>query len=68
MKSFKEYVESRGYEKVPEGNIPAVWFKRNFLPMVVRCTCCEMTMALPSAWMDDNGYTYCADCAGVSAV
>lgn len=66
MKSFKEYIESHGYEKVPESNIPAVWFKRNFLPMVVRCTCCEMTMALPSAWMDDNGYTYCADCAGVN--
>lgn len=68
MKNFKEYVESHGYEKVPEGNIPAVWFKRNFLPMIVQCTCCEMTMALPSAWMDDNGYTYCADCAEVSAV
>ena len=66
MKSFKDYVESHGYEKMPEGNIPSIWFKRNFLPMVVKCTCCEMTMASPSAWVDDNGYTYCGDCAGVS--
>ena len=65
MKNFKEYVESHGYEKIPEGNIPAVWFKRNFLPMVVRCSCCDMTMALPSAWIDDNGYTFCNNCAGV---
>jgi len=66
MKSFKDYVESRGYEKMPEDTIPAVWFKRNFLPMVVACSCCGMTMASPSAWVDSQGYTYCADCAGVS--
>ena len=66
MKSFKEYAESHGYEKMPEGNVPAIWFKRNFLPMIVRCYCCEMTMALPSAWVDDKGYTYCSDCAGVN--
>ena len=65
MKSFKEYVESRGYEKMPEGNIPAIWFKRNFLPMVVRCSCCDMTMASPSAWVDDKGYTYCGTCAEI---
>jgi len=66
MRSFREYVEERGYEKMPEGNIPAIWFKRNFLPMVVKCTCCEMTMASPSAWIDEKGYTYCGECAGVS--
>ena len=66
MMSFKQYVESRGYEKMPEDNVPAIWFKRNFLPMVVRCAHCEMTMASPSAWVDDEGYTYCSDCAGVN--
>ena len=24
-----------------------------------------MTMASPSAWMDDEGYTYCSDCADI---
>ena len=65
MKSFNEYVTNQGI-KMPEGNIPGTWFAKNRLPMVVRCCCCDMTMASPSAWIDDNGYTYCSDCAGVS--
>ena len=65
MVSFKEYVEARGIE-IPEGNISGEWFSKYGYPMVVRCACCEMTMAIPSAYVDDEGYTYCADCAGVS--
>ena len=65
MKSFTEYVRDRGIE-IPEKEIPGSWFSRHGYPMVVRCTCCEMTMATPSAWVDDNGYTFCSDCAGVN--
>lgn len=63
--SFKDYVKLRGYEEVPEGNIPKIWFKRNFLPMTMRCVCCEKTIPSPSAWFDRRGYAYCAKCAGV---
>ena len=45
---------------------PGDWFSKHGYPMVVRCACCEMTMAIPSAWIDDEGYTYCSDCAGVN--
>lgn len=65
MKSFKEYIESHEYEKMPKNNISGSWFIQNHLPMVVRCCCCNMTMALPSAWIDDEGYTYCRNCAEV---
>jgi len=65
MKSFTEYVRDRSIE-IPEKEIPGSWFNQHGYPMVVRCTCCEMTMAIPSAWIDDNGYTYCSDCAGVN--
>ena len=65
MQSFKEYIESHGYEKMPESNISGSWFIQNHLPMVVRCCCCDMTMAVPSAWIDDEGYTYCRNCAKV---
>lgn len=64
MVSFKEYVEARGIE-IPEGNISGEWFSKHGYPMVVRCSCCEMTMAIPSAWIDDEGYTYCTDCANI---
>lgn len=64
MKSFFEYVRARGID-IPEGNIPGEWFSKHGYPMVVRCACCEMTMAIPSAWIDDEGYTYCGDCAGI---
>ena len=64
MKSFFEYVRARGID-IPEGNISGEWFSKHGYPMVVRCACCEMTMAIPSAYIDDEGYTLCADCAGV---
>lgn len=64
MVSFRQYVEARGIE-MPKGNIPGEWFSKHGYPMVVRCCCCEMTMAIPSAWIDDEGYTYCGDCADV---
>ena len=65
MKSFREYVEQILGTEMPHGNISGEWFAKNGLPMVVRCCCCDMSMASPSAWIDDEGYTYCADCADV---
>ena len=64
MISFRQYVESMNI-KMPKGNISGAWFAEHGLPMIVKCTCCEMTMASPSAWIDDEGYTYCSDCAGI---
>lgn len=65
MKSFKEYIEQKWNIKVPEGNISGEWFQKNFIPMVVRCACCDMTMASPSAWVDEDGYTFCGNCADI---
>ena len=65
MISFKQYVEQKRNMKMPEGNISGAWFAKNGFPMIVACTCCGMTMASPSAWIDDEGYTYCSDCADV---
>ena len=65
MKTIEQYLkEKRGIE-MPKGEINGTWFAENGLPMVVSCTCCGMTMALPSALIDDEGYIYCASCAGV---
>ena len=64
MKTFYEYVRDRGIE-IPDGNISGEWFTKHGYPMVVRCACCEMTMASPSAWIDDDGYVYCSECAGI---
>lgn len=65
MISFRQYVESMNI-KMPERTIPGSWFAEHGLPMVVKCTCCEMTMASPSAWIDEEGYTFCSSCAEVS--
>ena len=65
MKSFKEYIEQKWNVKVPEGNISGEWFQKNSIPMVVRCSCCDMTMASPSAWVDEDGYTFCGSCANI---
>ena len=65
MKSFFDYVRTELHVSIPEGNIPGSWFAENGICMVVRCSCCGMTMASPSAWIDDDGDTYCADCADI---
>ena len=65
MISFRQYVEQKRNVKMPEGIISGAWFAENGFPMIVACTCCGMTMASPSAWIDDEGYTYCSDCADV---
>lgn len=62
MKTFKEWLRECG-EEMPEGNINGGWFAERGLPMIVECTCCGTTMALPSARIDENDYTFCADCA-----
>lgn len=65
MISFKQYVEQKRNLTMPKGNISGTWFAENGFPMIVACSCCGMTMASPSAWIDDDGYTYCSDCAGI---
>lgn len=62
MKNFYEYMEERDIE-VPENEIPGSWFAEHRFPMVVQCTCCGMTMALPSAFISEDGYTFCDSCA-----
>lgn len=66
MKSFEDFIAEKWNLKMPKGTISGLWFVENGIPMIVHCSCCEMTMASPSAWIDDEGYTYCASCAGVN--
>lgn len=65
MKSFYDYVRNDCKIEIPEGNLSGAWFCENHLVMVVACCCCGMTMTSPSAWIDEEGYTYCSDCAGI---
>lgn len=64
MQTFAEWLKEQYGINLPKGNINGEWFVENGLPIVVRCSCCGMTMASPSAYVDDDGYTYCADCKG----
>lgn len=49
--------------KMPKDIVPGSWFAENGLPMIVECACCGMTIALPSAIVDDDGTCYCPSCA-----
>ena len=64
MTTIRNYLALRMGIGMPSGEISAEWFAKHSLPMIVSCSCCQMTMALPSAWIDENGYLYCDDCAG----
>ena len=64
MKSIHQFLKDEcGIEMPLTGTINGEWFAKNRLPMIVECECCGSTMALPSAFVDDNGYTYCEQCA-----
>ena len=63
MRTAKRYIfEEMGVE-MPKGEINGSWFSENGLPMVVKCSCCGMTMALPSAMVDNDGHCFCSSCS-----
>ena len=64
MTTFRNYWLSNYKENLPEKEIRGDWFAERGLPMIVECCQCCMTMALPCAWIDDDGYCYCDTCAG----
>ena len=63
MKTFKDYIKDNYNLTMPEPTVSGGWFVENGFPMIVACTCCGMTMALPSAMIDDDGQCYCSSCA-----
>ena len=64
MKSFAKWLKENYDAEMPKGTVDAGWFYEHGLPMIVECKCCTMTMALPSALIDDEGNVYCSDCGG----
>lgn len=64
MTTFRNYIAANYGLEMPEKEVPGSWFTENGFPMIVTCKCCGMTMALPAAWIDDDGYCFCNDCAG----
>ena len=64
MRTFRKFIKDEFNIDMPHGNVPGTWFAENGLVMIVACTCCGMTMASPSALIDDDGHCYCSSCAG----
>ena len=60
----KQWIKEELNIEMPNGDISGEWFAENNLPMIVKCTCCAMTMALPSAMINNEGEIFCPDCAG----
>lgn len=65
MRIAKQWLKEELNIEMPEGNINGEWFVQNQLPMIVRCTCCDSTMILPSAMINDEGEIFCPSCAGI---
>lgn len=66
MKTFRAYIHDEFGIEVPHDSIPGTWFSENGIPMVVSCSCCGMTMASPSALIDEDGCCYCSSCGGTT--
>lgn len=64
MKKFAEWLKTECNEEMPEGNINGSWFAERGFPMIVSCSGCGMTMALPSAYINEDGMCFCSNCAG----
>ena len=66
MKQFKDwYKEVSGKERSSGALHNGNRIMERGLPIVVSCTCCESTLLLPGAYLDDEDYIYCPSCAGV---
>ena len=63
MRTAEEYIFEEMGVKMPKDNISGAWFAENDLPMIVCCTYCDTSMALPYAMIDDDGTIYCSSCA-----
>ena len=59
MKTFQNWFsENYPNEEFPKGNINGKWFVDHNIPMIVSCTYCGATMALPSALIDNEGQVF----------
>ena len=67
MKKFKEwYKDVTGIEPDYEtAKDKLLWCKEEGVPMIVSCTCCESTMIVFNAFVDDEDHVYCPSCAEV---
>ena len=64
MKTFAEWFNENFEEDLSKETINGQWFSDHGFPMLVHCTCCGITMILPSAYIDDKDYIYCSSCKG----
>lgn len=67
MKTFHQWYKEVSGKDISEQKIfSGEWFAERGLPMIVECTCCRATMALPTAFIDEEDYLYCSTCADES--
>ena len=64
-KNFKSWAKEHSLKFPETDTVNGQWFADNDLPMIVHCTCCGSTMALPSAYLDEDDYIYCGSCIDI---
>ena len=64
IRTAKQWIREELNIEMPSGDIDGEWFVKNNLPMIVKCSCCEMSMVLPSAMINDEGEIFCPSCVG----
>ena len=64
MLTAEKWIKKNIGVEMPKGQINGEWFYANDLPMIVQCQCCESTMILPSAMIDEEGNIFCKSCVG----
>lgn len=63
LRTAEQFLREEMDVEMPKGNISGAWFAENGVPMIVSCACCNSTMALPSAMIDEDGSIICSSCA-----
>ena len=62
FRTAKQYLKDEMDIDLPDGIVNGTWFAKHHLPKMVRCTCCDTIMTLPSAKIRDDGTIYCSTC------
>lgn len=65
MQTFQQWFkENFPDETIPTGIIGMDWFASHGIPAIVSCSCCQTTMIILSAMVDEDGGIFCPSCVG----
>ena len=63
MKTFKKWIRDElGLDLTDQKSLGGNWFAEHGIPMIVSCTCCNDTLNVANAVIDEDKNCFCREC------